>query len=435
MAPGPFSGSAALRSPTLRALALSLLVLFLQIPVLLVGSIAREREGLRDNVLREIGEQWGGAQVVTGPWLEIPYAYTVEKDGEANLQWETLRVLPHELATDAQATSSVRTRGIFGVPVYTARVSLNGSFEVPAILDATEVAWDRARLVLGISDPSAIHDTLPLVWNDVPKPFEPGRESGSIELPVALGHAGTTHTFATALELAGTHGLFVSPAGEQSTLQMSSDWPHPSFQGSWLPDEREVGPAGFSARWTISNLARGFPTEWRGSSDDMRQRLALAAVGAELKTSVDPYVMSARSTRYAILFFAAVLGVLWVLEVRGEFRLHPLHYLLTSAALCTFHLLILAFAEHLGFPVAYMLASGMVTLLIVYYARIALARSSGAAVVGATCLAIYGYLYVCLANEDHALLFGALGVFAGVAALMILTRRMATATPVLDEVA
>lgn len=421
------------RSPTARALVLAVLVLLLQIPVFLVSGIAREREARRNDVVHAIGEQWGHRQVVTGPWIELPYAVRVQRDEVSVLEWRTLRVLPKTLEAASRIESGVRTRGIFDVPVYAAKIELHGTFDVPELLEAAEVNQDAARLVVGVSDVSALRDAEPLRWNDRPIPFAPGRDAATIEAPVTLARAGTGLGFHVVLHLAGTHGLFVAPAGEESALTMMSEWPHPSFQGQWLPETRTVDVSGFTAEWRVSVLARGFPTAWHDDAAEMRARLEDAAVGVVLATPVDPYAMSGRSTRYAILFFAAVLGVLWVLEVRGRFYLHPLHYLLTSAALCTFHLLIVAFAEHVGFVVAYVLAAGMVTLLLVYYARAALGRAAGAAWVGATCLVIYAYLYVCLANEDHALLFGALGIFAGVAASMVLTRGMTAVQPVLDD--
>jgi inner membrane protein len=37
---------------------------------------------------------------------------------------------------------------------------------------------------------------------------------------------------------------------------------------------------------------------------------------------------------------------------------------------------------------------------------------------------VYAYLYVCLRNEDYALLIGSLGVFFGLAVVMALTRKL-----------
>lgn len=43
---------------------------------------------------------------------------------------------------------------------------------------------------------------------------------------------------------------------------------------------------------------------------------------------------------------------------------------------------------------------------------------------GASCSALFGVLYALLRSEDHALLLGALLVFAILAALMLATRRL-----------
>jgi inner membrane protein len=427
----PRSFSFDLGSPTLRALAVGVLVLLLQIPVLLVSGLADERRVLRDAVAHEVGEKWGANQVVVGPFVEVPYV-----TGEESAEPRLLRFLPEALTVEAEIDVETRSRGIFSVPVYTARLTLHGAFAPPEIDETLgTVDWSRARLVLGIDDPSAIRKEAALQWDGRAVALEPGARMGGVEASVPVSGAGD-HRFRFDLELAGTEGLFVVPVGEHSTLALRSPWPHPSFQGSWLPDVHEVSDTGFTARWEITELARGFPTQWTADManvDDMMARLRAAAVGVTLTSSVDHYVMSARSTRYAILFFVAVFGVLWVLEVRGGFRLHPVHYLLTGAALCSFHLLILALAEHLGFGIAYVLSAGMVTLLLTYYAHGALRSAMGAASVGTTCMAIYGYLYVCLANEDHALLFGAIGVFVGIALVMVLTRRLAWVAPTFDE--
>jgi inner membrane protein len=156
----------------------------------------------------------------------------------------------------------------------------------------------------------------------------------------------------------------------------------------------------------------------------MIDRLRATSLGVALVSSVDHYVMSARSTRYSVLFLLAVFAVVWLLEQRGKLRLHALQYSLVGAALCCFHLMILAFSEHVGFEIAYLAAAGMVTALVVYYSRAVLRSALRSAVVGCACLCVYAYLYVCLRNEDHALLIGSLGVFFGLAVVMALTREL-----------
>ena len=46
-------------SPTIRAVAIGVLVLLLQIPLALITSLVQERQVRRDEVAAEIGEKWG----------------------------------------------------------------------------------------------------------------------------------------------------------------------------------------------------------------------------------------------------------------------------------------------------------------------------------------------------------------------------------------
>ena len=70
------------------------------------------------------------------------------------------------------------------------------------------------------------------------------------------------YTFALNLRLQGTQQLSIAPLGRETHVSLSSDWPHPSFVGDFLPAERQVDQHGFSARWQTSyfstNLAEHF---------------------------------------------------------------------------------------------------------------------------------------------------------------------------------
>jgi inner membrane protein len=46
------------------------------------------------------------------------------------------------------------------------------------------------------------------------------------------------------------------------------------------------------------------------------------------------------------------------------------------------------------------------------------------AIIGAVVVALYGYLYVLLTNQDYALLVGSIGLFLVLATVMYLTRRI-----------
>jgi inner membrane protein len=99
-------------------------------------------------------------------------------------------------------------------------------------------------------------------------------------------------------------------------------------------------------------------------------------------------------------------------------------YALVGAALAIFFLLLISLSEHIGFARAYALATCACVALIGYYAGHVLKSLRRGAGFAAALAALYGLLYVLLRSEDHALLMGALLVFACLAAAMVATRKV-----------
>jgi inner membrane protein len=116
--------------------------------------------------------------------------------------------------------------------------------------------------------------------------------------------------------------------------------------------------------------------------------------------------------------------ILYLWETLRQRPIHPLQYLLCGCALALFYVLELAAAEHLGFTGAYAAAAAAVVALIVLYARAIFASGRGAAALGGMLLALYGFLFVTLRAQDHALLIGALGLLFLLACVMYATRRL-----------
>src|SRR5690606_29914874 len=59
--------------------------------------------------------------------------------------------------------------------------------------------------------------------------------------------------------LRGSRSFSLVPRGGETIWQVSSPWDSPSFSGAFLPDSRELGGEGFSARYAIDKLALGQP--------------------------------------------------------------------------------------------------------------------------------------------------------------------------------
>lgn len=425
------------QSATVRLLSVGLLVLLLQIPILMIGGLVQERQARRDAAIADVSSKWGQSQTIVGPALVLPYTVRWTEHTQGGLQiprTETRAaiVLPRTLRARGTIQSETRSRGIFAIPVYRLTLVVDGDFNrvAPADLGIApeDVAWDRAHLAVGISDVRAVQEQSLVTWNGAPKPFLPGvgrfaDAPTGIHANVDVDASTDRAAFSFPLTLNGSVSLSMVPFAENTSVELSANSPSPNFQGAWLPAERTVSPGGFTAKWAIPFLGRNYPQAWTTQSA-MRDTIVKSAFGVELIEPVDHYRMADRSVKYAALFILLTFATLWLIEVLADVRIHPIQYLLLGAALCVFYLLELSLAEHLGFPLAYAIAATAVFGLVTAYCVAILETIPRAAFVGSGTASLYGYLYVLLTNEDYALLIGSIGLFAAVAGVMLVTRRV-----------
>jgi inner membrane protein len=95
-----------------------------------------------------------------------------------------------------------------------------------------------------------------------------------------------------------------------------------------------------------------------------------------------------------------------------------------GAALVLFFVLLLAFAEVIGFTPAYDVASGAIAGLNTAYSAAVLGSWRRAAFIGALLIGLYAVLYILLSLEAFSLLIGSLLLFAALAGVMYATRRI-----------
>src|SRR5690606_22029247 len=255
-------------------------------------------------------------------------------------------------------------------------------------------------------------------------PAGPNVLSG-VETPVDLTAfaAGQSAQFELAVVVAGSRALSFLPLGSETQVEMTSNWPHPSFQGTFLPATRTISRDGFSARWQVLELNRPYRQVWtEGEVTD--GTLMSSAFGVGIYQAVDVYQRGERAVKYALLFIALTFLTFFAWEQLSRIQLHPLQYLLVGLALSTFYLLLIALSEHVAFWLAYAIAAAALVALIGAYIAGAMA-SRRAGVVSGTAMALtYGVLYVLVLSEDYALLLGAIVLFAALAAVMLATRRI-----------
>ena len=217
--------------------------------------------------------------------------------------------------------------------------------------------------------------------------------------------------------------LEVAPVARETRMSMTSDWPHPSFSGAFLPTERSISKGGFTASWRVPHLARSVPQAWSLASAGI-DRFRPYQFGVQLYKPVDFYDLVARAAKYAVLFLALAFMAVFVIELVSGRRVHPVQYLFVGLAMIFFYVLLLSLAEQLGFALAYLLASAASGgMLSVYVGRVLESRRHGIVMLAAFGL-LYGLLYLILRLEDYALLAGAILGFAALTAVMFATLRV-----------
>lgn len=431
----------------LKLLLLLVLVGFAAIALAMIESTVGERRARQARVAAEIGAAWGNPQRVVGPVLVIPYTYRVVHDlpgGEGRTRIETrtgtFYALPENLVIDTALAPEVRYRGIFRTVVYTAALKLSGNFaplDLAALgISADDVQWEKAQLALGVTDLRGVEGEPKLSWDGAETPLRPGAPGNilgnGVNAPVTLARdQARAASFSLELKTTGSRDFYATPLGKTTRATLASPWPHPSFGGAYLPSQRSITKDGFSAQWNISYLGRDFPQIWKSVEGEpiagpraIQTRIAAAQFGVSLVSPVDFYQQSERAVKYGALIVVMILAAIFIYEFAGGARFHLVQYGLVGAALCLFFLLLISFAEIAGFALAYGAAAMLSGALISWYAGRALGDPRRGWFMAALLALVYGFLFVVLQMEDFALVTGALGLFAVVAAAMIATRNV-----------
>lgn len=138
----------------------------------------------------------------------------------------------------------------------------------------------------------------------------------------------------------------------------------------------------------------------------------------------DSYRSTRRSVHYITLFLGLVFLTYFLFEVHTGKRVHVAQYALVGVAQTVFYLLLLSFAEHLGFDVSFLIAGACTIALLsinadwVFHSRKLALRAFVVFTI------LYAFIYVLLRVEAYALLVGAIASFAAVAAAMYITRNV-----------
>jgi len=412
------------------------LTLAILLPLAMIRGTISERQQYRRQAVDEVTRSYAGEQSIAGPMLVLPYREQVEveeRDASGALR-KQMRVVdrqwtffPKTMRMKGVVQPSIRKLGLHEVRVYELRGTLDAAFDVqlpkedPAHPRTLGMPW----IDFGIGDVRGLvgAPTLQVAGRAVQVlQGQLGRDGGGVHAMLADGTgADGRMAFPLRLQFAlrGTEALAIAPLADDNHVELDSPWPHPQFNGDFLPRSHRIDASGFHAGWDVSSLASNAQAQYRAGGGKH-----IDAIGLSLVEPVNLYSKVDRATKYGLLFVLLTFTGFFMLETIKQLPIHPIQYALVGLALAIFFLLLLGLSEHIAFGWAYLAAAiACVGLIGFYLGAVLRSRMRGfgfAAMLGL----LYAALYGLLVSEDNALVLGAGLLFAILAAIMVATRKV-----------
>jgi inner membrane protein len=223
-----------------------------------------------------------------------------------------------------------------------------------------------------------------------------------------------------ALPLKGSKRLDFVPAGKTTTVTLSGPWNDPSFDGVFLPDDRQITESGFTASWKVLHFNRPFAQQWVENN----QHLSGAEFGVKLLIPVDQYQKSMRTSKYGALIILLTFIAMFLVEITQKIRIHPFQYILIGAALTIYYTLLISFSEHIGYNLAYLIASLATVGLISLYSTTFLRSTRLTFLFTVVLIVFYTFIFVIIQEQDFSLLIGSIGLFLIIGMLMYFSRKI-----------
>lgn len=447
------------RSPGFKLFFAGLVGIVLVVPLLMVYALSSDRQSQAATARASIAAGWGGPQVIVGPVLVIPYTTTsvetVNENGRETTRSvrvkKELFLAPETNAVTTELKPDRKKKSIYESVLFVARNSGKARFALPADFARYGIPRENldlasAELRFGVSDARGLQKDSKVMVNGQQLALQPGKglaasnNSGFFTFFDWSGTAPIDVRYEYAIR--GNESLTLVPRGGETSWDVKSTWPSPSFAGEFLPVRRTVKSDGFTSSHAVTNLALGqsivatednappivgqpyelIVAESSRSAPVVGGPSQAATIG--LIEPVDLYSQVDRSVKYGFLFIGFTFLAFLMFDVVGGARVAAAEYLLTGAGLVLFFALLLAFAEVVGFTIAYLIAAAAITGLLTTYSAAVLKSWLRARVIGGLLVGLYATLYVLLNLEAYSLLIGSLLLFVALAVVMWATRQI-----------
>jgi inner membrane protein len=262
------------RSPGWKLFFAGIIGLVLIIPLMMVYLLLGDRQEQSNIAQNAIAAGWGGPQVVVGPVLVLPYtASSVETVDEKGRQTTRTIQVKKELFLSPE-TNAIRTelkpdrkkKSIYESVLFVAANSGKARFALPDDfarygIPLENIDFAGAELRFGVSDARGLQKDSNVQVNGTTLGLQPGKglaasnNSGFFSFVDWTGAAPLDVEYSYAIR--GNKSLTMVPRGGETTWDVKSTWPSPSFTGDFLPVKRDVKTSGFTSTHAVTNLALG----------------------------------------------------------------------------------------------------------------------------------------------------------------------------------
>ena len=374
------------------------MLLLLLIPIAFMSGVIRDRESYRNEAVRNVKIAWADSQIIEPPalTLNIPDKKgTIQKSLELN-----------NYEAEVKVKAETRKKGIFTVPVYTADVELKGDF----INSYGNMKNMESDLSFSVTDSKGF-----VSQPEIKLLSDKAVTHTSQKYSKAISTSAKNIPFEIKYQVRGINNIYVVPGGLNNEIEIEGNWSNPSFDGDFLPSEKEIENNSFEAEWNIPAIAASSLTKPRA--------------GVSFLLPVDNYRMATRAVKYAFLFLSLTFLAYYIFEVASSKKkpIHQLQYLMMGGAMLIFYLLLVSGSEFLPFWASYIMAALMTIGLIGTYTHFVITKRENkkfALLITLIMTLLYAFLYVLLALQDLSLLIGSLVLFFIMALVMYSTRNV-----------
>ncbi len=403
-----------------------------------VSLLVYERQGTKTQVEQDISKTWGQVQRISGLRIKVPLKSTYIDNQVEKERVSFAYFSPDQFNAQVNITPRFKKRSLFEIKLYESELQFDFEFEDfkegVHLQENETLFWDQARLVFYVEDKVGLSNYPQILFDGKNLPLDRGQNDSRNEFISEIVDLTEIEEFESEISLSirGTDMFMLEPSGQASKAAISGQWHSPSLIGQFASSSTEVTSEEFKATWEIIGFNKSIPHHVKYKSEFPHGDW----YGVQLLDPTDGYALNHRASKYALLFIAGIILVVFFVEILQKLKIHPMNYLIFGAAIVVFFLLLLSLSEVVGFTRAYFGAALACTTIMSWYMYFVTHNRKFISVLVGSLVVLFGFIFIILKLEDYALLAGSIGIFIALTLVMFLTRSIdwyGTVNPVEED--